>query len=364
MSVYTPPYQPDEAHSALNPVLYNKLRNHFSGGVVVANQGEPFLASWHRNATGKVKAQISTAGEYYRVHCPFCKDGRQRLWINHMYGQPDPDGRPIYYLATCYNEDCMEDYHNRKSLQDTLFGFHNMNERPILYGPGVTHFDGDFRPGQPVSMPGQLIPVSQLARSMPNHPAVQYMCGQRRYTSHMLDHYEISYCVQATPNYRMAHDRIVFPIYMEGNLVGWQARYIGTADWKVVPKYYGLPGMKKSRMLYNYDHAIDKPFVIVVEGPTDAHVLSDYGVSLLGKNMSHMQMQILVAGWPGKPVILVLDPEAREETDKTISNLINAGVVALPIHLPEGYDCGDYDRATLWNIIHSQARQSGIILPT
>lgn len=146
-------------------------------------------------------------------------------------------------------------------------------------------------------------------------------------------------------------------------MVGWQARYLGTADWHVIPKYYGLPGMKKRLMLYNYDNAIDKPFVVVVEGPTDVHVVGDHAVAILGKNMSRYQYLRILNTWPGKPVILILDPDAREEMRSTVADMRANDVVVVEVNLPDGFDCGDYDRRTIWNIIHSQAAQRGVILP-
>lgn len=355
-------YTIDESRLVLCPELYNILRNNFQGGVRIANQGEGCTQSSSWRQDGTLFTSIHHSGEYYRVNCPFCRDTRYRLWINHMYGQSDANGRSMKFLATCYNDErCLDDYENRRKLDRIIFGFRNVSERRIPFGLNQGEW---IDPSQMVKAepPGQVIPMSQLARSMPDHPAVQYLVHQRRYSLASLDRYEIGFCTYA-PRYPAAAGRIIFPIRMNRELVGWQARYIGTTDWRHTPKYYGLPGMRKRLMLYNYDNAKDKPFVVMVEGVTDVHVVGDTSVGLLGKNMSIYQSTMALSTWTGKPFILLLDPDARDEMRSTVENLISNGVVVVEVYLPDGYDCGDYDRRTIWNIIHTQTRARGVVLP-
>lgn len=356
-------YPVDESRHTLSAELYSILRNNFPGGVIIANPGEGCSLSSVHKLDGTLFTSIHHSGEYYRVNCPFCRDTRHRLWVNHMFGQPDANGRAMRFLATCYNEDCLQNFANRKQFNDVIYGFRNANERRDRAFPlntEVAWFNpNELRVAEP---PGQMIPLSQLARSMPGHEAVRYMCGERRYTSQMLDHYEVQYCTYA-PKFPQAAGRIVFPIRMNNQFMGWQARYIGTADWRVIPKYYGLPGMRKRIMLYNYDHAKIMPFVCVVEGPTDCHVVGDTSVAILGKSLSQYQSTLLLNTWPGKPIILIFDPDAREEMRATVADLRSSGTVVVEIVLPGEHDCGDYDRRTLWNIIYSQASAMGVTLP-
>lgn len=318
-------------------------------------------STWRSDGTRYTS--VNHSGEYYRVNCPFCNDTRHRLWVNHMYGQTDANGRPMRFLANCYNENCLSNPEQWKRFNDAIFGFRNRQDRHQAQFALNQAEWVDPSQMQVAEAPGQVIPVSQLMRSMPDHPAVRYLVNERRYTAHMLDHYHITYCNQAMPKFREAQGRVIFPIMMNGTMVGWQGRYLGTADWHVVPKYYGLPGMRKRYMLYNYDNAKDKPFVVVVEGPTDVHVVGDHGVAILGKNMSRYQYQLIANTWPGKPVVLIFDPDARDEMRGTLADMQANDVVVVEVVLPDGFDCGDYDRPTLWNIIRSQAQQRGVILP-
>lgn len=347
---------------ALNPMLYNQLRTICPGGVLFANEGMGCLTSSGRKFDGTLFTMFQYSGEYYRVNCPFCRDTKHRLWVNHMFGQPDANGRPMYFLATCYNEACLEKYENRRVFIDRIFQLQNSNERAAAFPLEAAEWVDDPSSLLTAEPPGQLIPMTQMALTMPDHHAVQYMYGQRRYTNDMLDRYSVSYC-PVSERWPTASDRIIFPIVMNGQMIGWQARYIGTTDWKFTPKYYGLPGMRKRLMLYNYDWAKQLPFVVVVEGPTDCNVVGDAGVALLGKSLSPYQAQLLMSTWERKPIIFILDPDAKSEMEGIVRDLQMAGGIVCNIELPDDRDCGDYDSQELWRLIYHRTSQMGIHLP-
>lgn len=359
---HDPLYAVDESSHVLCPGLYRVLLQKFPGGVRIANQGESCVMTSRPKAGGVVYTAITHSGEYYRINCPYCRDTRYRLWVNHMFGQLDGNGREMRFLANCYNEDCLSKEQHRRHFTDLVLGFQNYGSRrqaPFAIQPGEWVDPTQMGVAE---MPGQIIPMFQLAQAAPDHAAVDYLCRQRRYTQQMLAKYELGYCTYA-PKYPAATNRIIIPIRMNGVLVGWQARYIGSTDWRTTPKYYGLPGMRKRMMLYNYDTAKNCPFVVVVEGATDAHVVGDPCVAILGKSLSTYQATTLLSTWPGKPIILIFDPEARDEMAKTTEELRDNGAVVVEIILPGENDCGDYDRRELWNIIYSQTAAMGVRLP-
>ena len=161
----------------------------------------------------------------------------------------------------------------------------------------------------------------------------------------------------------MAAGRVVAPIMMNGVRVGWQARLVGEPRYNTIPKYYTCPGMPKSQVLYNFDTARGEPYVIVVEGITDVWRIGDQAVALLGKTLSRQQSRLLTDTWPGKPIIVMLDGEARQETDAIVAELVASGRnPVVPIRLDPGWDPADYDRDALRNMIKSQARQVGVEL--
>jgi hypothetical protein len=348
----------------LAPELYRLLRHHCGGQIKIASPGEAFIADWvHDPRTNRSQLLVTSSGEYYRVNCPYCHDLRQRLWVSHYYGQSDPQGNIITHLACCYNEGCLQDYENRRQFTDTLFGFQNRNQRrPMLLSPtaGTAEPAGLFvaRP------PGTIVDILDLP---PEHPAVQWLMRERAYTPHQIRKYRIGYCVEALPQYRPAQDRIYFPIYFEGTLKGWQCRYIGDINWKAtgIPKYYTMPGFHKRLLLYNYDTAKDKDFIVVTEGVTDVHFVGDYSVSLLGKSLSFHQRNLLLQIGERKPIVLLLDPGTEDDVRGMIEELATAPGQhpVLSIRLPGEYDPADYrDRPTLWRIIQAQARERGVLL--
>jgi hypothetical protein len=103
-----PLYQMDESAMALCPTLYNALRSRVPGGIILANQGESMVQqSTLDRQRGQYHTYVVHSGEYYRVNCPFCNDTRHRLWVNHMFGQPDANGQPMRFLVVCYNDNCL-----------------------------------------------------------------------------------------------------------------------------------------------------------------------------------------------------------------------------------------------------------------
>lgn len=71
-------------------------------------------------------------------------------------------------------------------------------------------------------------------------------------------------------------NRIVIPVYHQGQVVGWQKRSVPDGDWGpgtkpppgqgYIPKYLNPPSFPKSQVLYNLDH-VQGDEVILVESP-------------------------------------------------------------------------------------------------
>ena len=72
---------------------------------------------------------------------------------------------------------------------------------------------------------------------------------------------------------------------MDGTLHGWQGRYIGNPP-KYVPKYFTMPTMKKTELLYNLDQARNFNSVVLVEGVTDVWKVGPASVAMFGKTLS------------------------------------------------------------------------------
>ena len=353
-------YTAESFSRPLNRDLHRLLAHTF-GKVTIGNAGLALVAAPYLDSAGRQRLNIHEHGETCKVNCPYCHDTQQRLWINHRYGQHGPDGQRMIHLAKCFNENCLANWENRKDLDDKIFGFMNLAQRKNYYmqvDPGHTE---PVRTG-PAKPPGMLVSLLQL---QPNHPAVQYMI-ERRYTPEMLQRYQITYCIEADREFYGAQGRIIFPIYFDNVLVGWQGRYVGKKPPEGVPKYYTMKGMQKTAILYNYDAAKHKSFVVVVEGVTDVHSLGDNGVALLGKSLSSNQRMLLQRTWADKPIVFLLDPDAGEDSRRITAEIDDMAVLGrspiVRVELPGTLDPGDYDHVTLLNIICTQARKRGVIL--
>jgi hypothetical protein len=74
----------------LNPTLYALLLQEF-GQVGVAHQGYKMTMNYEYDYEVhpprlRLRPPEREYGEYYKVNCPICNDTKERLWINHRWG--------------------------------------------------------------------------------------------------------------------------------------------------------------------------------------------------------------------------------------------------------------------------------------
>jgi hypothetical protein len=362
----------------LCPGLYELLRREF-GDVGIANEGEDFIPGnrYHDPISGRWDREIIHAGEYYTVNCPYCGDTRRRLWFNHTYGQLDEDGRIINWRVLCYNEGCLSGHdrravENREDLEIRLFRAELSGAERIIslaIHPGRRDDGG---PLAAVEMPGKVTTLDQLP---PEHEAVMYI-EDRGYDAAKLGRkYGVCYCHKAY-EFSQVQGRIIIPVVMDGQTVGWQSRYVGELDWSAcgVRKYYNLPGMKKRKMLYNWDRASQGRIIVIVEGVTGVWTVGDSATALLGKSITAHQMQMLgnlpESGEQTRCLVLMLDPDADQDhkekrrLDLAFGRLANLyqkpGGRVVRVHLPKGKDPGSFDHETIWDMIYNAGDAMGV----
>jgi hypothetical protein len=331
----------------LNPVLYGLLEHKF-GEIKIANEGAP--AQVERIADplrpGRFTYRGSNWGEYYCVCCPFCRDQRNRLWVNHQYGADFQNGRRINtHLAHCYNENCLEKTGRLEQLEDMVFGASKrfMLKTPIRVVPLDTVHVA-------VEPPGDVLPIDELPSY---HPAVEYLT-RRGFPDmqELASLFGIGVCVNPRlDKHRIMHGRIYIPVYFNRQLVGWQGRYVG--DSKISVKYYN--GLRKSQALYNYDLAATQPVAVVVEGVPSVWRIGAAGVCIFGKTLSAWQCNTIATTWADKPVFVVLDHDAQTELDQAVTALCARNVNVVPVILPDDRDPADYSRPELFSLLSAAA---------
>jgi hypothetical protein len=345
--------------AVLNSVLYRKLVRHF-GEVKVKERGEEMVFTSFNHASGRSRLAISHAGETYWVCCPFCGDRRFRLGIGYQYGQRDDLGRHMTFLACCFNETaCMSDRANQADFYDTLSANTSLTKATLRKGIVVPE-DARIAP-----LPGATIRIDKLDE---RHRARLYLKSRGFDPDKLGRVYKVAYCPKS--HWSLASDRIIIPVIQSGKLRGWQARYIGeinkntdSSKRKPPPKYFTMPGMKKSRLLYNLDQARQYRTGVIVEGASDVWSVGPMAVCTFGCCMSSEQRKLFLVAFRKRTAVLLYDPEALEEAQvvKVIEDFkeVMPGRFAV-VKLPDNYDPGDLSRESVRDEIAIQAEEQGV----
>lgn len=227
----------------LNPELYDALQRSFKN-VAISKAGIPrsvsYLPDWEH--AGRKRSVASESGEYYHINCPYCKESRQRLYINHEWGETDPHtGWRNLHLACCFNHhECLTTEARRQDLYDRVYPLgRTRGERRKQPPPTVT----PLLVPREFSLPAGLVLLHELP---PDHLAAAYWL-RRGFNLQELGHWwQVAYCESCTTVSPAIHERVVIPIYdrqtaflenqARQRLAGWQARLVTEAGPQI-PKY-------------------------------------------------------------------------------------------------------------------------------
>jgi len=345
----------------LNTKLYEALLRRF-GIVKISNEGQRWLSRVRlgmlETAVKHSSEEVVDSGEHYRVNCPYCNDKRYRLYINYRWNTYSLEGKPFgRYLIYCFNENC-----NMSNFEEELKPY--VTQRPTIGRPHELELDKteNFKE---VTLPGQCVPVCSLPDG---HPALQYIKARKFDPGELSVEWGLHYCATApvSDDYHagLVRGRLIIPVFWHGKMVGWQTRAI---DEKSSPKYYTMPGLKKTKMLFNGDRASQYKFGVVVEGVFDAFRVGPRAVAVLGCELSYKHRELILDYWSTGAVCIVLDPEALDDLERMerISAMLNPTNFrwgSFTLMLPYGEDPGSMDRDTLWNMIIAYAHNRNIPL--
>lgn len=348
---------------ALNPALYARLQRSY-GKVRIANPGAAFRYTPTFDHEHKPRISIATEGEYYQVCCPFCRDTRFRLYVNHMWGKPDAHGRRMMFLAYCFNESCLDREENRRELMERIDDNGWLEHATISVGVEEVE-------AEEVDWPGPCTPLTELDD---RHPSRSYLLSRQIDPDTHAAKYDLRYCTDS--KYRYARDRIIIPVYEGGQLKGWQARYLGELPWKdksqnqdLPPKYYSCPSSRfRSNCVYGLDQMRRWHTGVIVEGPTDRWRLGAFSGCVFGNTVTPPQTRKLLEAFTGRKnldraLILMLDPEEMEKK-ATVNKVLEFERKMLgrfcTVSLPEGTDPGSLDREFLREYIRQKAAERGV----
>jgi hypothetical protein len=361
----------------LNPSLYRALSNAFKRGVKIQKADERMVYKVNvSQITGKqvIDVQPGRGGEDYKVCCPFCNDTRFRLQINHRWNTRD-EKTGAYFgssFVCCYNDGC--DLNHDAPWRRRLDCHQQLTEltKPYIARHRQVVYEEPIREKKPIKLPDKALPITHLDAS---HEAIRYLEGRRFNIDKLFDEFRVLFCLD-DPNWMVA-GRIIIPVYMNEQLVGWQARYVGEPKTDNVPKYYTCPGTQRNQILYNYDAAKYFNFAVLVEGPTDVWRTGRASIAPLGSSVSSTQIQLMQAAWNDGGLALMLDPDYVHKPSKdpkapspyevlrsklSDPTLFKRGL--LEVVLPDGMDPGKFDTPqSLWQVIRQVAAQKGYKIP-
>ncbi len=366
----------DEASTVLNKTLYLRLKQVF-GQVVVRSAGEQQTTKSAIDLkTGSRVNRIVHPGEYYAVCCPLCNDTRFRCNINYEYGRRTEFGYPKTYLAYCFNFGCplcSKERSAYQKLEEIVLGD---NPDPLK--------NSKVKKGKVVdvdairmSWPGS---VTRVDRLPPTHEASQYLVSRGFDPEVIGGFYNVHWCSESER--RLAHQRLIIPIYMNKKMVGWQARpAFDVDDWKQMsfPKYYTVPGTPRGHLLYNYGNASKFHTGVLVEGPTDVWRVGPCAMATLGAGITAGQESLISSGFKDGSCFLLFDADVWEisakldlkqqeqkrkairklqETVKRLNDSLKSGFCKGD--LPSGVDPGSMSRDSLVKFVRGSALQQGV----
>jgi len=315
--------------------------------------------------------EVDSSGHVeFVVHCPefHKKGGIYKMTINAETG--------AYYCHDCNNTgNAFEDFFDDSA--QFFPGLRIKRDAPRTV-QRFRIFDKSKEWKDGVSSPGKMVPLTSLPAE---HPASEYLFQTRGFTRDDLQNFGLLYCLegyyQFTSRIGSTSGRIIFPVVMNGELIGWQARVVEKTDkdgrrvWKGekdgwwtpkirdgvsedahVPKYYTYPNMQRARTLLNFDEATKDPsIVVVVEGPLDAVKVGEHGVATFGKLISDGQIRILSSYWSTVLLIRDKDVDPDQKWFVRMSKKFNESVNFLHMSLDGYSDPGEASNAEIWKQI-------------
>jgi len=347
----------------LNPALYKALCTAY-GNVDVHNEDEPLVLGGlpvkdviQGKENNKITSDmVEEGGEYYAINCPFCNDTRNRLWVCHAWGSKLTKNGLVYQVskgvAHCYNEHCLQSYNNWRGLCDAIAG----KTVPQISAAGA-EFERLVRDNDK-EVP---LPVSNYYVDDPygSQQVSDYLVERGYNLNELRNHWDF----RAGKIHFYDVDCVLMPVVCQGKYRFWQARYPVTgkipeffSDGRRKPKYYIPAGAKKSRVLYNFDRAVQTQVIVLVEGIFDAVRVGASGVAMFGKRPSTRQQYLLSNHAFDKTIVWIPDMDDPEALDYARSycerwntaSMFNGG--AHVITLPDG-DPADHTREELCSLI-------------
>lgn len=269
--------------------------------------------------------------------CPLC-NGKEKLYIRKQDGRfacwkcrhtKGFQGSPEFAFAELLNQPV-------KEIKEKLYGDAGVGFLPTYLDVHLDEFidDDDIIEEIPEDLPSLTFPYHCLPIDSPGAKrGIEYLLS-RGISLEVAKFYKIRYSPE-----RLA---VVFPSYVNDNLVGWQFRSIEKSfeilpDLSIVNRLKSLSSkdIPRDRTFMFQDYLRGLEHAVLCEGPVDAikaHLVGG-GIAALGKVITPAQVSLLLrAGL--KRVYVALDPDAFMELNPLLEKF-NDALELLRVEIPE-----------------------------
>lgn len=296
--------------------------------------------------TDKLGEGRGTGAERH-YHCPFCIDregsesSKRKLDINILNGK-----------ARCYrcgykagNLERLLRSFNRGSLPlveaTILVGFMPRETSATLLKSVTAIFEQNtedtVKAVTPVPLPPEFVMLEDIKDTVVGRLPVNYM-KERGAGEELWPHFTIGYAASGT-----YARRLVFPIFMHGELVYFTSRYCGKHDLKSLNPPMTPEHVSRSDVLFNYDSCVGAKVIAVAEGPFSVMAFADPelecpAVGTLGKEVSESQLALIrgLVAQGLEEVVVSFDPDAGKATDGMMAALQGVVPVVTALKLDHG----------------------------
>lgn len=249
-----------------------------------------------------VSYKTTNSGEYVFDECFFCGK-KKKLYYNpqstlwHCF-TCEQSGNIVHLISKIQN------ISSRRALEKIQGGTVVRQQKKLF-----DSFIFNQEKSEPDSIPAVTLPVEYQNFSFSKNHVEEYKrfylyLVKRGITKAMVKYFNVMFS--------NATDRIIFPIYYNKEIVGWQGRAINDI---IKPKALTNPvSFKKSQVLFNYDNVKNSEYITIVEGPIDACKSFKHNpVAILGKSLSDAQVELIREMPNLKKIYDGLDPDAGRE---------------------------------------------------
>lgn len=177
-----------------------------------------------------------------------------------------------------------------------------------------------------------------------NIDAMRYLVKKRKFTKENIKKFKLLYATKGT-----YENRIIIPYYLNGEMIGFNSRYIGDNP-KTLRYLYYLNKDKFEHFLFNYENIQNYKYCILAEGQFDLMYLVQNGyqnvISTLNTNINQNQMLELMKF---KKIIFCFDNDEVSQAGqnavlKHADSILNYMEIPIfKVELPSGKDpneCG------------------------